>query len=81
MSELSRGVLVGPFLSLGDVPYPEPCVAPRHGIWEMHGCATELTVRVIDDLLAGEQNSTGGAPFACRPADVDALVALVRAVA
>ena len=56
MEEVKAGVLEGPFLSLEATGFSNPCVVPRHGILEMHGDATEETVRNIDVLLMGEQN-------------------------
>ena len=56
-------------------------MAPRVGKWESHGEASEPSVRNIDNLLFGEQNNTVGTTAAHRPTDVDALVALTRAVA
>jgi hypothetical protein len=53
VDENTRGVLGGPFRSLDELPFDNPCLVPRHGIWEQHGGAEESTVRVIDDLLLG----------------------------
>ena len=58
MAEVKAGCLLGPFESLEAVPFQEPSLAPRHGIWELHGEAVQPTVRNIDDLLAGGQNSS-----------------------
>ena len=80
IEEASRGCLDGPFLNLHDVPVVDPCLIPRHGIWEMHGTASEPTVRCIDDMLAGGQNSTAGTSSSHRPTDPDGLLAQVRAV-
>ena len=49
--ELQRGIALGPFDSLEDVPVANPAVVIRKGIWEKHGMATEYTVRNIDDFL------------------------------
>ena len=80
IAEVERGVLVGPFQSLNDVPLVDPAVIPRHGIWEKHGGATMATVRNIDDMLKGGHNATVGTVSSHRPTDPDALVAQVRAV-
>jgi len=81
LAEVEAGVTFGPYFSLDSVPVMEPCLAPRHGIWEEHGDAVAPTVRIIDDLLYGEQNSTTGTCQAHRPTDVDGLVSQTRAVA
>ena len=78
--EADIGVLVGPFLNLADVPMKEVALVPRNGIWEQHGGATEPTVRGIDNMLTGRQNSTVGTVSTHRPTDPDALAAQVRAV-
>ena len=81
MDEVKAGVLEGPYVSLEATGLTNPCVVPRHGILEMHGDATEETIRNVDDLLIGEQNGTVGTLSAHRPTDADALVAQTRAVA
>ena len=81
IDETKAGGLLGPFYSINDIPSANPGVAPRCGIWERHGEAVEADVRNIDDLLAGEQNTTAGSVFSHRPTDADALVAQCRAVA
>ena len=80
MAEVDRGVLEGPFLSMAELPWADVALVPRHGIWEMHGGATESTCRCIDDMLMGEQNSTVGTVSSHRPTDPDGLAAQVRAV-
>ena len=55
--------------------------AQRRGIWECHDDQSVPTVRTIDDLLVGGQNSTVGTTHSHRPTDVDSLVAQARAVA
>lgn len=80
IAEVNRGVLVGPFARVEDLPYDEIAVVPRHGIWEQHGQAAEPTCRDIDDMLVGEQNSTVGTTSSHRPTDPDSRVAQVRAV-
>jgi len=80
MAEVDAKVLLGPFYDLTDIPFEFPGIAPRCGIWECHGDAVVPDVRNIDDLLAGEQNSTAGSTHAHRPTDVDALAAQTRAV-
>ena len=54
-------------------------LVPRHGIWAMHGDATDRSCRCIDDMLIGEQNGTVGTVSSHRPTDPDGLVAQVRA--
>lgn len=81
MEEVTAGVLDGPYDDLDDVPLELPCLVPRHGIWEQHGDAEEPSVRIIDDLLMGEQNTTTGTLSSHRPTDVDGLVAQARVVA
>ena len=60
MDEADRGVLVGPYLTVEDIPLPEIALVPRHGIWEQHGGAVERSSRCIDDMLSGEQNANVG---------------------
>ena len=71
----------GPYYSLEVTGIEFTCVAPRQGIWERHCAAIEPSVRNIDNLLLGEQNSTTGTRAAHRPTDVDGLVSQARAVA
>ena len=71
----ARGVLLGPFSSLEDVPISEPALVLRSGIWEEHGDAVEPTIRNIDNMLMGEPNFTGGTLHSHRPTDPDGLVA------
>eukprot|EP00973_Karenia_brevis_P003358 462885-Karenia_brevis.AAC.1 len=78
--EVGAGVLLGPFESLSELPVADPALAIRHGIWECHGESESPSVRDIDDLLAGEQNSTAGTVCAHRPTDVDGLAAQIRAL-
>ena len=80
LQERDAGVLAGPFTDLAQLPFDDPCLVPRAGIWECHGTATAPTVRNIDDMLAGGQNSTCITTHSHRPTDVDALVAQTRAV-
>ena len=80
MAEVERGVLVGPFAHVDDIPYDDIAVVPRHGILEQHGQAVEPTCRDIDDMLVGEQNATVGTTSSHRPTDPDSLVAQVKAV-
>ena len=63
-AEQDIGVLAGPYLRFEDIPFDSVTLVPRHGIWEQHGGATEPSVRCIDDMLVGEQNSTVAR---CRP--------------
>jgi len=81
LAEIEAGVTFGPYFSIDSIPFSDPCIAPRQGIWEEHGDALSPTVRIIDDLLCGEQNSTTGTCQAHRPTDVDGLVSQTRAVA
>ena len=78
--ERKRGVLVGPFRKLSELPVTKPCLIPRHGVWEQHGGSAEPTVRVIDNMLAGGQNGTAAYSTTHRPADGDAICAQQRAV-
>ena len=78
--EQDRGVLVGPFRHLAELPVAEPCLIPRHGVWEQHGGSSVPTVRVIDDMLAGGQNGTAAYSTTHRPADGDAICAHQRTV-
>ena len=71
---------MGPYFEIESIPLSEIALVPRHGIWEEHGEAVSPTVRNIDDMLVGEQNSTVGTTCSHRPTDPDALVAQVRAV-
>ena len=80
VDEHKRGVLLGPYRTLGEVPVSAPCLVPRHGLWEQHGDADEPTVRVIDDLLMGGQNETVSYSSTHRPADGDALCSHQRAL-
>ena len=80
VDEHKRGVLLGPFRTLSEVPVVEPCLVPRHGLWEQHGDADEPTVRVIDDLLMGGQNETVSYSSTHRPADGDALCSHQRSL-
>jgi hypothetical protein len=80
LDEKERGVLLVPFEVHEDLGLGHICLVPRRGIWESHGGATDMTCRVIDDLLFGEQNDTVERFSSHRPTDVDALAAQVRAV-
>ena len=80
MVETERGVLLGPYSSLSEVPLGNVALVPCHGIWERQGGAVEKSCRCIDDLLVGEQNDTVGTVSSHRPTDPDGLVAQVRAV-
>ena len=79
LDEVASGVMAGPFDSLSDVQVVCPCLAITQGIWELHGDAAEPSVRNIDDLVTGKQNTTSGTLSAHRPTDADALVGQVRA--
>ena len=76
-----RGVLLGPFHHLDEVGVVEPCIAPRRGIWEVHGAVVYASVRNIDYMLVGEQNLTSGSVSSHRPTDVDGIASQTRAVA
>ena len=80
LEETEKGVLPGPFFSRSELPWQDVALVPRHGIWEMHGGATERKCRNIDDMLMGEQNTTVGTVSSHRPTDPDGLVAQARAV-
>ena len=53
-------------------------MVPRNAIWEQHGMATEPTVRLVDDMLMGEQNATVGYQSTHWPADLDAVTGHTR---
>ena len=69
LEEIKAGVVLGPYIRIGDIPYKEFCLAPRRGIWEKHGDSLEFKVRNIDNLLSGGQNATAGMTHAHRPTD------------
>ena len=58
---------------------PNVRVVPRFAIWELHGAATEQSVRNIDDCLAGGQNDACGTQFYHRPLNLDTWGAQTRA--
>ena len=76
-AEQEIGVLAGPYLNFEDILFDNVTLVPRHGNWEQHGGATEASVRCIDDMLVGEQNSTVGTVSTHRPTDPDGLVSQV----
>ena len=80
-AEFDGGSLLGPFYSLDDLPVSRDTIRllRRFPIWEMHGGSQEPTCRNIDDGLHGGQNASVGLQFANRPADLDAVIALIRA--
>ena len=72
--------MVGPYHSLAQLPPGLPRLLNRFGILEMHGGATEESCRVIDDGKARGHNADSANTAAHRPADLDLLVAICRAV-
>ena len=62
------------------MPVDKPHFIPRRGIWEMHGSATEPSVRNIDDMLFSQHNSTVSTFSAHRPTEADALTSQGRCV-
>ena len=85
-AEFLSGSLKGPFYSLVDIaealsiPVTWLRLLLRFPIWEQHGGAEDATCRNIDNGLQGGQNDFIGLQFTTRPADIDAIMALVRAV-
>ena len=79
LAELQRGVIEGPY-NIDELPVMDASFVPRQGIWEMHGSATVPTVRNIDNLLLGGQNSTVTTFSAHRPTNADGLLAQARCV-
>ena len=81
IAERDAGVLIGPFMSIDEMPCKLPCLVPRQGIWECHGVAEKPSVRHIDDMRYVGQNATSGTVHSHRPTDADALVSQIRFVA
>ena len=79
-AEFEVGSLVGPFYSIEDLPLDNKMfrLLRRFPIWELHGGAKDKSCRNIDDALAGGQNSFIGLQYTNRPADLDAVIALIR---
>ena len=76
--------MLGPFYDLDELPCAPGCVPRflnRFGILEMHGGATEASVRNIDDGKARGHNIDSANTATHRPADLDLLGALSRAIA
>lgn len=73
--------MVGPFYSLAEWANGNPRLLNRFGILEMHGGATEGSCRAIDDGKARGHNADSANTAAHRPADLDLLVAMCRAIA
>ena len=80
--EFKSGSLKGPFYSLDDLPFPRNIIRLllRFAIWEQHGGAIAPTCRNIDNGFQGRQNMSVGMQFTTRPADIDAIISLIRAV-
>ena len=74
------GILSPPVTSMADLGMDQCCLVRRHGLWEQHGCATEPTVRVLDDFLEGGQNGTVGYQYTHRPASLDTMSATMKAM-
>ena len=77
--EIKRGIAIGPFDSLEDLPFKEVAIVCRKGIWEKHGTATEQLCRNIDDFLVSGQNECAGHASVHIPATIDSMVAQTRA--
>ena len=76
--------MLGPFYSLDDlpsVPGKSPRLLNRFGILEMHGGATEASVRNIDDGKARGHNEDSANTATHRPADLDLVGSMCRSVA
>ena len=58
--EIDKGIALGPFNHLHELPFATLAVVCRKGIWEKHGTATEFKVRNIDDFLVRGQNECSG---------------------
>jgi len=86
LDEFDSGSLKGPHYSLEDVTRLLSVSSSafrlllRFPIWEQHGGAKEPTCRNIDNGLQGGQNDTVGLQYTTRPADIDTIISLVRAM-
>ena len=85
--EFSSFSMVGPYYSLAELPGTNdqsstvPRLLNRFGILEMHGGATTESCRVIDDGKARGHNADSANTAAHRPADLDLVIAICRAIA
>ena len=77
--EFDTGGLLGPWKSLGDIPYADFRLLQRFIIEEQHG-GQAATVRCIDDALIGGQNEYCATTASHRPCDLDTWVAFCRVV-
>ena len=77
--EFETGGLLGPWNSLGEIPFENFKLLQRFVIREQHG-GQEATVRNIDNALLGGQNELTATTAAHRPCDLDTWVALCRVV-
>ena len=57
-AEAQRGVVLGPFTVLAQVPVQTPSLCGRKAVWESRN--GEQEVRVIDDMLVSGQILTAG---------------------
>ncbi len=78
VAEEERGVLLGPYPRLADLPYQEPSLCWRKPVWERHGGAFDWEVRNIDDMLVAEQNETAAYQSTHIPMTVDAVATQTR---
>ena len=78
LAEAQRGVVLGPFRELAEVPVASPSLCWRKAVWETRN--GEQEVRVIDDMLVSGQNSTAGYESTHVPMTSDAVAAQVRSV-
>ena len=61
--EFELDMLMGPWYSIEEIPFPVYRLARRFGTWEQHGEATEPSARPIDDLKEGRQNEAAGLQY------------------
>ena len=80
-AEVDRGIVykVNSLRELVDIFSEDVVIAMRRSIWERHGNASEWSVRVINDFLAGMQNHASSYCSVHRPATHDDVVAQVIA--
>ena len=77
--EIKRGVAIGLFDFLEELPLKEVAIVCRKGIWEKLGTATEQSCRNINDFLVSGQDECSGYASAHIPATIDSMVAQTRA--
>ena len=79
--ELDNGTVMGRYYSLADLPVGEPRLLSRFTILERHGGAQEDSCRNIDDCRARGHNADSACTSTHRPADLDLMGSMARAVA